>query len=365
MRIELVLPTLEIGGMERMVASLACGLSKNGHDVGVTCLDGLGTLEGDLARHSVRVSLVRARTVLSNVVAPSLGAHFRTIRPDVVHTNSGAWGRAARAAMCVGVPRVVHTIHGRPDVDPWYDVLLKRWELLHTSQVVAVSDALAEDLCKRIGASASKVSVLHNGIDTSSFIADRESRTRMRAILGLSDSVVFGTIARLAPIKNQAALIDAFSQVQPEIPNSVLVFVGDGPLESELRARAAQTSAASRILFLGMQSDTASMYRALDFFVLPSLAEGTSMSLLEAMASEVPAIATPVGGNSHLLEGGKCGTLFVDCSVASIRDGLLRAVADPSRMKSLAERARERVLREFSLESMIAAYERIYCLHSG
>lgn len=359
-RVELVLPTLEIGGMERMVVSLACGLADRQHDVGVTCLNASGVLTEELTRKGVRTSVVRAPTVLSNFAAPALTAHFRSLRPDVVHTHSGAWGRAVRAAKRAGVDRTIHTIHGRLDTDPWYDIALKRWELLHTDHVVAVSDALATDLCDRIGAPHVKVSVLLNGIDTSVFSPDAASRARSRAAFDFGASLVFGTIARLALVKNQAVLIDAFEEVQHEIPHAMLVLVGDGPLETDLRTRAAASSAAERIRFLGVQTDTASIYRAFDFFVLPSLAEGTSMSLLEAMASQVAAIASPVGGNARLLDGGNCGTLAADCSIAAIRDAMLHAAASPVRTAKLAELARERVVREFSQRMMLDAYEQLY-----
>lgn len=363
MRIELVMPSLEIGGMERMVVSLACGLSERGHDVGVTCLNALGVLRDELQASGIRTSLVRAPTILSNVVAPALIAHFKALRLDVVHTQSGAWGRAVRAAKHAGVSRTIHTVHGRLDVDPWYDVALKRWEVRHTDHIVAVSDALADDLKQRIGVASSKVSVLINGIDTTVFMPDSNARARSRSTFGLGEAVVFGTVARLVPVKNQAVLIDAFGEVQRAIPNATLIFVGDGPLETELRDRAVRSPASDRIRFLGMQSDTASIYRALDFFVLPSLAEGTSMSLLEAMASGVPCIATPVGGNPHLLDGGRCGTLAAECSAGAIRDAMLAAAAPASDSSAFAQRARARVVETFSRDSMLDDYEDLY--HTG
>jgi glycosyltransferase involved in cell wall biosynthesis len=365
MRIEMVVPTLEIGGMERMVVSLATGLAERRHQVGVTCLNASGVLAEELERHSIRVSVVHAPTVLSNFRAPALARHFRSLAPDVVHTHSGAWGRAVRAASSAGVARTIHTIHGRLDRDPWYDIALKRWEMWHTDHVVTVSSELSDDLRQRIGAPETKLSVLINGVDTTVFAPNAAARAAKRAALGFGDALVFGTVARMAPVKNQATLIDAFAELHFTVPNATLVFIGDGPLEHELRARAAQSAAAARIQFLGVHSDTESMYRALDFFVLPSLAEGTSMSLLEAMASQVPAIASPVGGNPRLLDNGECGTLTTGCDIASLLESLQRAVSNMAHTDEMARRARDRVVQEFSRAAMLDGYERLYRREAG
>jgi glycosyltransferase involved in cell wall biosynthesis len=365
MRIEMVIPTLEIGGMERMVVSLATGLAERHHEVGVTCLNASGVLAEELGRHGIRVSVVHAPTVLSNFRAPALTRHFRALAPDVVHTHSGAWGRAVRAAKSAGVMRTIHTIHGRLDRDPWYDIALKRWEIRHTDHVVTVSSELSDDLRHRIGAPEAKVSVLINGIDTTVFAPNAAARAAKRATLGFGDAIVFGTVARLAPVKNQSTLIDAFAALHSTLPGAMLVFIGDGPLEHELRLRAAHSTAAARIQFLGVHSDTESMYRALDFFVLPSLAEGTSMSLLEAMASQVPAIASPVGGNPRLLDNGGCGTLTTGCDVASLLESLQQAASNMPHAEEMARRARHRVVQQFSRDSMLDGYERLYRRQAG
>ncbi|MBL0169347.1 MAG: glycosyltransferase [Gemmatimonadaceae bacterium] len=360
MKIEIALPTLEVGGMEQMVITLSLALARHGHDVGVTCLNELGELADRLHGTSVRLSLVRAPGFRASFSAPALEQHFRALRPDVVHTHSGAWGRACRAARKAGVPVIVHTVHGKLDRDPWYDVPLKRWEARHSDAVVAVSSALALDLIKRVGLESRTISTLINGVDTSRFRPSPAERACARRTLGLDDRFVIGTVARLVHIKNHAALLTAFSRIAWQRPDAVLVVAGDGPLEHALNAQAAALGLGDRVRFLGSIPDTERIYRALDLFVLPSFAEGTSLSVLEAMASGVPVVATAVGGTPALLDNGACGLLATSPDPVAVELALSRALADPATMQRFAQRALERVERDYSLEAMVTAYESLY-----
>ncbi len=360
MKIEMIVPTLEVGGMETMTVSLAGSLKRAGHDVGVTCLNFRGPLASRLLDVGIRVSLVRAPGLRSSFWAPGLVRHLRTLRPDVVHTHSGVWGRACRAARMAGVDTTVHTVHGKLDSDPFYDIVLKRWEARHSTHIVAVSEALEQDLVDRVGLRPQNISVIENGIDTATFIDDPADRQRMREELEIEDRMVIGVVARLAAVKNLHALITAFRDVMARMPAAYLLLAGDGPLWPDLSTHVARLGLSGAVRFLGTRNDTPRIHRALDLFVLPSLAEGTSISLLEAMASRTPVIATPVGNNAKVLGHGKLGRLTRSPAASDLAQEMLAVINDWEPSVAKASAAQAAVKQHYSVDTMRAHYEQLY-----
>lgn len=358
--VELVLPTLEAAGMETMVADLAEQLAARGHRVGVTCLQALGPLEARLARHGVRTSLVPTPGFVPNLVgSAALAAHLRAARPDVVHVHSGSWGKAAWSAARAGLPGTVFTIHGLLDVEPWHSVMLKRWAMRRTAVAVAVSEPLARHLRDEVRIPADRVELIINGIDAARF-APGPRDGALRARLGLpADRPLVGTVARLVPVKHQALLVEAFARLVAAGTAADLVIVGEGELRGALEAQARALGVADRVHLPGATDDTAPVYRALDAFVLCSLAEGTSISVLEAMASGTPVVATAVGGTPALLDAGACGALVPSGDAGALAAAIADALASPA-ARERAARARARAVAHYGAAAMAAGYERVY-----
>jgi glycosyltransferase involved in cell wall biosynthesis len=358
--IEMVVPTLDVGGMEVLVASMARGLAARGHRVGVTCLEHDGAQADALRADGVRVSVVPTPGLRTIVRAPALAEHFARLAPDVVHSHSGVWEKAARAARHAGVARVVHTVHGLHDTEPWHGPLLKRWGARHTDWVVAVSEPLREYLVERVGLDAARVRVLINGIHTDEFRPGAHAGA-LRDRLGIGpDAPLVGTVARIAPIKNHAMLISSFARVLEQRPDAHLAIVGDGPVRPALEAQIASLGLADRVHLPGMMTGLAPVYRDLDLFVLSSLAEGTSISMLEAMATGCGIVATRVGGNTDLLDGGACGTLVPSDDASAMADALVALLDAPAERRRLGAAARARVLAHFSEAAMLDGYEALY-----
>jgi glycosyltransferase involved in cell wall biosynthesis len=365
MKIEMALPTLEIGGMEQMVVSLAQALQARGHTVGVTCLNAGGSFAAPLADAGIRVSVVHAPGFVSNFRAADLTRHFAKLAPDVVHSHSGVWGRASRAARAAEVGRCVHTVHGKLDKDPWYDIPLKRWEASQSDVVVAVSDALRLDLTERIGVPSNKVHLCINGVDTVRFCPDHDDRGEIREQLGVSSRTVIGIIARLARVKNYPGLLASLAIVRRIHPDVMLLCIGDGPMEAILKEMVESLGLSDAVQFLGSRHDTARLYRAFDLFVLPSFAEGTSISILEAMASGVPVVATAVGGTPSLLDYGTSGFLAASTSSEDISAAILSLLANREEGTLRSESARRRVLDLYSIAGMVTQYEAFYDRPTG
>jgi glycosyltransferase involved in cell wall biosynthesis len=360
LRVDMVVPSLPAAGMEVMVAALARALHARGHAVAVTCLRERGQLADGLEQDGIPVRVVPAPGVLSNLRAPALAAHFAATRPDVVHAHSGVWGPAARAARHAGTRRVIHTVHGLLDREPWFGPALKRWAGWHTDVVAAVSAPLRDYLVERARVPARKVVTLPNGIDTTQFTPDGP-RGALRTRLGVApERRLVGIVARFAPVKNHALLIDAFARVAERDPSVDLVLIGDGELREAITAQVHARGLVARVHFAGLSADTAAWYRDLTVFSLTSVAEGTSISVLEAMATGLPIVATAVGGTPALLADGAAGVLVPSNDPLALADALTAVLGDPARRQQLGEAARARACAVYSAEQMVRAYEHLY-----
>lgn len=364
--VEMVLPSLATGGMETMAAALARALARRGHRVGVTCLETEGDLAEGLRQTGIPVSLIPCPGTTPLLRPhPGLREHFAAQALDVVHAHNGVWAKSALAARAAGVPAVIHTAHGFSFGEPWFEDPLRWWAGLRTDRVAAVSAPLREHLIHKTRIPASRVVTIINGIDTTRFAPYGRTGV-LREALGIGPDIpLIGCVARLDPVKNPGLLIDAMALLAPHLPDARLVFVGDGPLRPFLQERVQALGLGGRVLFAGTFADTAVVYRDLDAFVLPSVSEGTSISVLEAMASGTPVVATAVGGTPELLDGGACGALVPSGDARALSDALRRLLADPVERGRMARAARERVLAQFSHADMVRSYERLYRQAAG
>jgi glycosyltransferase involved in cell wall biosynthesis len=364
LRIEMTLPTLAAAGMETVVARLAIRLAARGHNVGVTCLEDGGPLAAQLTSGGVDVAVVPTPGLVTNLRAPLLEARFASRALDVLHTHSGTWLKAARAAHRAGVRRIIHTVHGLHDREPRFSRLLVRAASHYTHAITAVSLPLLEYMKVRHGAPQSSM-IIANGIDLTRFAPTRpgargDRETRRRSLGVPADGMLIGHIARLAPVKNQSLLLQAFQRVAEQRPEARLVVLGDGPLKEQLDGQARALGIDDKVRFVGAVADVAPWLSAFDVFVLSSDAEGTSISILEALASGLCVVATAVGGNVELLDRGAAGILVPRGERDALAQALLRVVRDENIRAMLGAAGRAHVERWYSEEAMVDAYERLY-----
>lgn len=359
LRIEMILPSLIAAGMETVTARLAMRLGEAGHRVGVTCLEDTGPLAAELEAAGHRVAVVPAPGLRTNIAPTALTGWLRAERPDVVHVHSGAWLKGVRAARLAGVRRVVFTEHGLNDVEPWFSSFLKRCGAHYTDTVVAVSEPLREYLVRTAGIRADRVIVVPNGVDTARF--NPVGRTAgIRERLGIGDAPMLGHIARLAPVKNQPLLVDAFAEARRRVPNAHLVIVGDGSERSAIEARIAAGSLQTCVHLIGEARAIPEILREMDAFALPSKAEGTSMSVLEAMASGVAVVASSVGGTPDLLNHGECGQLVPPNDVPALARALADVLSDAAVRSALGSAGRARAVAQYSETTVTDRYEQLY-----
>jgi glycosyltransferase involved in cell wall biosynthesis len=364
LRIEMVLPSLPRAGMEVVAASLATVLRDRDHDVGFTCIEGPGQLGLELRDAGFRVSVVAAPGLRPNIVARELGPWFAQRRPDVVHVHNGLWLKAVRAAQHARVRRIIYTLHGIDVIEPWYTRYMNRLAARRTERVVAVSETLRGYLQDNARVRPECITVIENGVSVEKFRPGERSAAE-RARLGLPgvDRMLVGVIARLDRVKNHALLIDAFSLVVRERPDAFLVIVGDGPLRSQLQRQIERLNLHQHVRITGVYPDPAPILRQLDVFALSSEIEGTSMSILEAMATGLPIVATAVGGTPRLLRDGACGLLTPPGDSRALGRALLDLLSSPDTARRLGIQARSAVEAEHSEGYMADQYETVYAGH--
>jgi glycosyltransferase involved in cell wall biosynthesis len=350
---------LQAGGLERVVADLITGTDHARFELHLLAIRFLGRhaagLEAFAALHTAppqsRLSLIRPVALTRTI---------RGIAPDIVHTHSGVWYKASLAARLAGVPRVLHTDHGRHLPDPWIDRELDARAARRTDLVVAVSDALARQLASTVVGDPGQIRVVRNGVDTQAFApAPDASPARFDWSSG---AIVIGSVGRFDRVKGYDVMLDAFSRFLGEWtgPETLLVLAGEGPEEAALRAMAATLGIAHRVRFVGWRSDTPQLYRSFDLFTLASRSEGTSVSLLEAMSSGVPPVVTDVGGNAAILGPRLAHRLVPAEDPGALAASWMAALADLSARESERRTARARVEADWSLAAMVRHYEALY-----
>jgi sugar transferase (PEP-CTERM/EpsH1 system associated) len=291
---------------------------------------------------------------------------MREVRPDIVHSRNWGTIEAMPAARMSCVPVAIHSEHGY-EVDmldglPTRQRVLRRVAYAAADAVFTVTEELRAYHARQAWLPTKRIRVLPNGVDTARFVRRPGENQETRQRLGLGKAgLVIGAVGRLVSIKDHMTLLKAAEiLISREMPVQVLL-VGSGPELAKLEEFVAASSRLSgRVVFAGAVSDVAPLLNAVDIFVLPSLSEGMSNTLLEAMASSLPVVATRVGGNSELVEEDRSGWLFEPGDVMALTAILERIARDSDLRGQLGQAARQRAVQNFSLEGMIKSYRDLY-----
>jgi sugar transferase (PEP-CTERM/EpsH1 system associated) len=292
---------------------------------------------------------------------------FRRLRPDIVHSRNLAAMEAQLPAWLAGVPCRIHGEHGRDvlDVDGTNRKYILQRRLLRpfVHHFIALSRDLEGYLRERIGVQPGRLSRIINGVDVERFRPDA-GRSPLPDDFAAADSIVIGSVGRLAAIKDQLSLVRAFIRLRGLLPGFAerlrLVLIGEGGERARLEQELETAGVDHQAWLPGARDDVAGLLPALDLFVLPSLAEGISNTLMEAMACGLPVIATDVGGNGELVVEGRTGGLVPRGDPEALALALKPYVEDAAMRENQGRAARERAEAEFSLARMVTAYQAVY-----
>jgi sugar transferase (PEP-CTERM/EpsH1 system associated) len=362
-RIVHVIPTLRTGGLERMLLRLITDLAGEFEHVVVTpARDGPLTPLFSAVAHVMALGESRAP---DRWMALRMARLFLALRPQIVHSRNWTCIDAVIGARLAGVRTVIHGEHGRDARDPDGRNAVRRWVRRALGPLVTefttVSRNLARWLVEDVGVPARKVRYIPNGVDTERF-APRQRQTARQVLEVGPETVVIGTVGRLDPVKNHIGLIRAFAAATAS-RHAVLLIAGEGPCHGRIQETVEELGLSGRVRVLGERSDVPVMLNALDLFVLPSLGEGMSNSILEAMATELPVLATRVGGNPELVADGVTGILVPVGSHEALAMGIRHYLDHPRLMRDHGKAGRARVAAEFTLPTVFGSYRQLYDRH--
>ena len=295
---------------------------------------------------------------------------LRRLRPDVIHSRNMAALEAQLCGIGMGNVKRVHGEHGREindlDGSNWKYLLFRKFMRMFIHQYIAVSMDLESWLIKTVGVRHDRVRQIYNGVDHDRFTPET---VKPLALLPqrwqeLDGILVAGTVGRLTPVKDQQLLLRAVAQLRvdhPELGGRLgLMIVGDGPLRSILTQLTEQLALQDVVWLTGDRDDVPGLLQAMDVFVLPSLGEGISNTVLEAMASGRPVIASAVGGNIELVEEGFNGSLVPTGDVQALSNALAALLRNDNERARQGLNARQRVCSHFDWDRTVDAYLGVY-----
>lgn len=362
-----IIPSLGVGGAQRQLAAVVDATPPDRYDVEILVFT---KSDGDFALHwlkraDVKVTYLTRWPRLTLVVVEII-RHCRERQYDLMHTwlcMANVVGVAA--ARLSGVPYVVTSVRS---LSLWKRTWYRQWwfriaDVLgsHAADVVTVNaEALRRDHARWAWIPPSRISVVHNGLDPSRFLADRLDARRQLVEVSRApiDAVFVGTVGRLAIEKDHALFLRMIGEVRRQQPNVHGVIIGDGVLNADLRRMAAELGLTDAVSFLGERRDTIRLMAGFDLFVLPSIIEGFPNALLEAAFLGVPAVASRVGGCPDVLAEPEA--LFETGDDAGAVNAVLALLQDPDRAAAQADRTRTRALELFTAGRTASAWFDLY-----
>lgn len=347
------------GGAETVMASVASGLDTSRYR-SVVCLFRDGWLRERCEGLGLETHVVRMNGMLDLEWLRRFTRLLRERGVGLIHAHEfGANTYGTLAGRLARVP-VVATVHGRSYYTDRRRRRLAYRVVSRAAAMVAVSEDLKRFVVERAGVSARRVRVVYNGIGPAEPVS-KDATARLRADLGLHRGErVVAVVGSLYGVKGHRFLLEATPGVLAACPSTVFLIAGRGESEAALRTQAKSLGIDARVRFLGFRQDVPALLALCDVFVLPSLSEGLSIAILEAMAAARPVVATKVGGNPELVVHSETGVLVECADPAGLASAVTRLLTNPAEARRLGENGRSRVQSRFTIGAMVKNYETIY-----
>ncbi len=358
-----------VGGLENGIVNLINALPPERYRHAIVSLTDYTNFRHRIRRDDVPVFALHKREGHDFGVYWRFWRILRTLRPSIVHTRNLPTLEFTVLATFARVPARLHGEHGRDIQD--IDGLSTKYNRLRriakpfVHQYITVSEDLAQWLTMIVGIPRARIVQIHNGVDSSRF-APRIGERKGVGPPGFvtPDSFLIGTVGRMQTVKSQGLLAAAFVRlltIQPILRNRVrLIMIGDGPLREECLRILHEGGVANFAWLPGERDDIPEILQSLDLFVLPSVTEGISNTILEAMASGVAVVATRVGGNVELVREGETGSLVPSEDTETLAQVLAVYVENPERARLQGDVGRQRIASHFSLQAMTEKYLAVY-----
>lgn len=360
----------DMGGLENGVVNLINNMSSRNYRHVVVALTEVTDFRKRIVRDDVVFLALNKPPGHALSLYPSLFRLFRKLRPSIVHTRNLAALEVLVPAWAAGVSVRIHGEHGRDVGD--FDGSSKKYQWMRrlyspfVSHYVALSRDLASYLTDKVRISGKRITQVYNGVDAVRFSPTDDIQRALIPGCPFVGAQLWrvGTVGRMQTVKDQLTLTRAFIralEIAPELQTRLrLTLVGDGPLREGCQLLL-DTAGVSALSWLpGERDDVPEIMQGLDCFVLPSLAEGISNTILEAMACGLPVVATDVGGNADLVIHGVTGQIVPAGDVDAMAHSLVQLASSPELAQSMGRAGRQRILEKFSLDAMVGTYQGLY-----
>jgi len=286
---------------------------------------------------------------------------------DIVHSRG--WGTyfegiVAAKLLCRKI-KFIFSFHGKTIQElqhvPERRLRAQKMMSAFTDSILTLSDQMAQDYASMVNMAREKIGFIYNGVDTNVFTPDKSGQDKLKREFNIGEEdFVIGFVGRVDPVKDVKTLIDAAYLVAPTIKNMKIVIVGEGSEKRVLEDYAVNRGIGNCVIFTGQRDDIPAFLNIMEIYIQPSLYEGMSNTIVEAMACRCAVIATNAGGNPELIEHEKDGILFTPGDAHDLSGYIQQLYNDPLKRNSLAGRACEKAKGQFSLESMVKNYENLY-----
>lgn len=364
-----VIHRFDVGGLENGVVNLINHMPADRYRHAIVCLQGYTDFRKRLKLDNVEIYDMAKQDGHDFGLYVRLFRIFRQLRPAIVHTRNLSALEIQVVAALAGVRGRVHGEHGRDIYDLYgknkkYN-LLRKLVRPFVGHYIAVSKDLQNWLMDTVGVMRDKASQIYNGVDNIRFHPSQTPREHLGPPGFFRDnSIVIGSVGRMAAVKDYPNLVQAFLtllELAPALRDRLrLLIVGDGESRATCLQLLEQQGAGQLAWLPGERADIPELMAAMDIFVLPSLGEGISNTILEAMATGLPVIATRVGGNLELVHEGETGFLVPPADPDAMAQALLNYVRDADQRHAHGQAARAIIDRQFSVDAMMQGYLSVY-----
>tara|TARA_Y100001956_G_scaffold82936_1_gene107017 strand:- start:10143 stop:11246 length:1104 start_codon:yes stop_codon:yes gene_type:complete len=353
---------MRIGGTEMVIKNIIEGNSDSNIEMSIFCIEApLGPWGEELRAKGIPVFTRERKPGFDFSLIRAIRQHIKTHKIDVIHCHQYTpWVYGAFASILFKA-KVVFTEHGRfyPDSSSWKRRVVNPLLTLMTNHITSISEATKQALVTFENLPISRIRVIYNGIK--SLNVEKNAIADIKHELNLeSASVIFGTVARLDPIKNQIMMINAFSEVLKTLPSAKLLIVGDGEMWKNLHGLVESLGISNAVIFTGYIAKPANYIGAIDIFLLSSFSEGTSMTLLEAMSLGKPCVVTDVGGNSEVIVHDSTGYVVENDNEQDFASAMLSLATQNHVYEKFSTESVERWVKQFSCDVMNKQMLRVY-----
>ena len=354
LRVQLLIPQLNTGGIQKMVVDLAENLLKLGMTVQIVCFGPKvgGLFEQKAEEKHIDVRYLGKRSGMDLTIIPKIYRAMKQFKPDVVHGHQRAFTYALLPTVLCGVKSRVYTIHNLAEKDTWgiQRPILRCAIRIFGVRLVAISDICKRSAVKLYHQTPDRVACIYNGIDTAAFRAPENTERKKEN---------FVAVGRLSPQKNPQLMLRAFKTAHAQYPGAALCMLGDGKLRPELEQYIHDNGLTDSVRLEGDVSDVRPFLHQAGSYLMSSDYEGLPVAVLEAMAAGLPILSTKAGGVPDIVWDHKNGLLVDVGDEQGLADAMLTLLRDPEMQRNMAEES-EKLALNYDIMNCARSYVEVY-----